>query len=60
MSVVRPTGLISPDTILDAIETQTSQNSNAKVKYRGLLRKYNEYILKLRNLSHLNYTNHYI
>lgn len=40
MTVVRPTGLISPDTILDAIEMQTTHNPSNKINYRGLLRKY--------------------
>lgn len=40
LEVVRPTGLISPDTILDAIEMQTLRNPNNKINYRGLLRKF--------------------
>lgn len=43
LTVVRPTGLISPDMILDAIEVQTIYN-NSKISHRGLLRKYNSSI----------------
>lgn len=40
LTVVRPAGLVSPDTILDAIEMQTTHNPNNKINYRGLLRKF--------------------
>ena len=38
LKVVRPTGLIPPDTILDAVEVQSIQNCNY-INHRGLLRK---------------------
>lgn len=39
LTIVRPTGLLSPETILDAIELQTVPQTD-KISYRGLLRKY--------------------
>lgn len=40
LTIVRPTGLLSPEAILDAIETQTLQNCSNKINHRGLLRLY--------------------
>ncbi|XKL65076.1 hypothetical protein PGB90_005162 [Kerria lacca] len=37
LTIVRPTGLLSPEAILDAIETQTLQNCSNKINHRGLL-----------------------
>ena len=39
LKVVRPTGLLSPDTILDAVEVQSIQNCS-HINHRGLLRKF--------------------
>lgn len=42
LSVVRPTGLVAPDVLLDAIATRTTELSprDTQLKYRGNLRKY--------------------
>ncbi len=36
--IVRPTGLLSSDALLDAIEMQTVQKNSRNVNHRGLLR----------------------
>ena len=38
-SVVRPTGFVPSDTILDALQLQTNAKDSS-LKYRGLLRKH--------------------
>lgn len=38
LTIVRPTNLLSPETILDAIELQTVPRTE-KINHRGLLRK---------------------
>lgn len=45
LTVVRPTDLLSPDIILDAIEIQCHN----KINHRGLLREYDGLISKISN-----------
>lgn len=39
LNIVRPTGLISPDTILDAIKAK-NESRDTELQYRGYLSKY--------------------
>jgi BTB/POZ domain-containing protein 9 len=41
LNVVRPTGLVSADSILDAIKLQT-ESRDMELDYRGSLSKYNK------------------
>jgi hypothetical protein len=41
LGVVRPSGLVSPDTILDAIQART-QSKDSELNYRGCLSEYGE------------------
>jgi BTB/POZ domain-containing protein 9 len=41
LGVVRPAGLVSPDTILDAIQART-QARDSQLKYRGCLSEYRQ------------------
>ena len=42
LNIVRESGMISADAILDAIKTK-NQNRNMELNYRGFLSKYNTY-----------------
>lgn len=42
LNVVRPTSLVSPDSILDAIKLQT-ESRDMELNYRGSLSKFTKY-----------------
>ena len=44
LNIVRESGMISADAILDAIKTK-NQNRNMELNYRGFLSQYNTYIM---------------
>lgn len=59
LNVVRPSGLVSPDDLLDAIKTR-SESRNTDLNYRGMLSQCSEifipatcYIFSITNISYL-------